>query len=928
MELTPEQKKAISYRGGDLQIVACAGAGKTEAISRRVAALLHEGVEPHAIIAFTFTEKAGAELKERIYRRTEELQGRAFLDKLGPMFVGTIHGWCFHMLQDAVPRFGNHEVIDEHRHAAFLSREARSLKLKDLGHGRHWAGIHEWIRIVDVIGNELMTPQMLEDGGLRERYEQYLDLMERFHFLTFSRIIAQAVAELEDPAVHERVCGGLRQLVVDEYQDINPAQERLIQLLSRPPVQLCVVGDDDQAIYQWRGSDVRHILHFASQRGGVKIVRLLENRRSRPLIVETAARFAAAIPDRLPKTMRTERDPLGPMLCTWRAVTDLEESQIVAQTVQGLLDKGFRHRDIAILLRSVRTSARPIFDALASRGIPVACGGRTGLFMQPEIDAIGRMYALFAGFNQWRVQPFAPAEPIDTASVAKLMAGRLTFERTDDEIEGFITDWISYLRKHGTRPVDLVDDYYRLLHFIKVQDHFDPDTPAGSASLGSLARFSQLLADFEHVTRRGRYHEHGSERQFLSGADRGRAFWFALGNYLLHYAVTAYEDFEGETAQEMDAVQVLTVHQAKGLEWPVVFLPSLVEGRFPTRRAGTEAQWPFSEAAFPQDKRERYAGSDADERRLFYTALTRARDMVYCSCFDHKKQAFKPSPYIREITGSHTIERRISLPLPEAPDRSVQRDVPPLEISFSQMASWVDCGYAYRLSTVFGFQQRLAEELGYGKAVHHVLRTLAELAFNRGGIPRPAEVRALVEREFYVPFANTASHSNLFQSALQLVQTYVSDYADDLRRIWEIERPFELHTNDGLLMGRADIILDREAGKKDSLAIVDYKVSRDEERADRHELQLRIYSHAGRREGFDVRGAYLHSLAQSGREPVAIEEAVVRDAVHTAAESLSSIRRGGFPPRSSKTTCAACDYAHVCRYCDENVRARLQDWGN
>lgn len=227
MELTTAQKNIISYRGGDLQIVACAGAGKTEAISRRVAALLREGVEPRAIIAFTFTEKAGVELKERIYRRTEELVGHDFLDRLGPMFVGTIHGWCFHMLQNAVPHFGNHEVMDEHRHAAFLSREARTLELKALGDGGQWADIHEWKRIVDVIGNEMISKESLGKGGLRERYEKYEDLLERFHFLTFSSIISQAIAQLEKSDVHQRVCGHLRHLIVDEYQDINPRRRDL-----------------------------------------------------------------------------------------------------------------------------------------------------------------------------------------------------------------------------------------------------------------------------------------------------------------------------------------------------------------------------------------------------------------------------------------------------------------------------------------------------------------------------------------------------------------------------------------------------------------------------------------------------------------------------------------------------------------------------
>lgn len=267
-----------------------------------------------------------------------------------------------------------------------------------------------------------------------------------------------------------------------------------------------------------------------------------------------------------------------------------------------------------------------------------------------------------------------------------------------------------------------------------------------------------------------------------------------------------------------------------------------------------------------------------------------------------------------------------TLPLPKAADVSIKGETPPLEISFSDMASWIDCGYAYRLSSVFGFQQWPAEELGYGKAVHHVLRSLAEQTRESGSIPDKEEIKALVEREFYTPFATAASHAQLFKAALRLVGTYVRDYSDDLQRIWELERQFELHTPDGLLAGRADVILDNESGQKQGLAIVDYKVSKGEERKDRNELQLRIYSHAGRREGCDVKAAYLHSLGESRRESVAIGEDAVAESVVKVTHALSAIREGQYPPTTSKKSCTSCDHARICRYCDTSVRAGMEEW--
>ena len=262
--LSPAQLKVVTVRNCDLQVIACAGSGKTESISRRVATLIEEGVEPSSIIAFTFTEMAASELKDRITARVSEVKGKEFLDRLGKMFVGTIHAWCFRMLQDHVPEYGNYDVLDEHQHAGFLAREFNGIGINKLAGVKQWERINLWQKTADVIGNELLPSNRLK-GVIKEISEAYDQKLDHYRFLTFSRIISQAVQELKKPKVGKQVVTPLRHLIVDEYQDINPAQETLIEQLAQPHVQLCVVGDDDQAIYQWRGSDVGNILGFSKE---------------------------------------------------------------------------------------------------------------------------------------------------------------------------------------------------------------------------------------------------------------------------------------------------------------------------------------------------------------------------------------------------------------------------------------------------------------------------------------------------------------------------------------------------------------------------------------------------------------------------------------------------------------------------------------
>ncbi len=912
LQLSPEQQAVVDHRGAHLQVIACAGSGKTESISRRVAALVREGAPPESIVAFTFTERAAGELKERIVARTVDACGEKVRGRLARMFVGTIHAYCFKLLQDHVPKYGNFDVLDEHRHAGLLAREGNRLSIATrLGTTGRWASVQEWKTTVDVIGNELIPRAHLQ-GDLGALYDDYVATLDRYHYLTFSLVIQKAVEALDDPTVFAAVHGPLRHLIVDEYQDVNPAQEALIRKLGTSPVEVCVVGDDDQAIYQWRGSDVANIQRFTTNFAGAQTHSLLANRRSRRAIVEAAEKFAQTIPQRLEKSMRAERDAAENSVVAWRGQTPEDEAATIAATIVRLHERGYRYRDIGVLFRSVRTSAPALIAALAERGIPYTCGGRTGLFLQPEIELLGRTYVWLAGWK-WRPPGYGVEEVEDTQDTL-----------VDDYVHSFgaavsrkqllatLNGW-KRLVGDTQKPVNLIRDFYSLLNELGIHE-LDPDDAAVAARLGAFARFSNILADFENVTRRGRWQtDESGEQSFRGGQDRGELYYQRLAGYLLHYARDAYEDFDGEIAPDVDAVDIVTVHQSKGLEWPVVFLPNLVSRRFPSSKAGSAREWQLPFAAFPAEARERYCGGDADERRLFYVALTRAREVVYASCFERQSNRARPSPYLEVLFGEE-IPERIELPLPAAPVAVRNDELAPLRVSFTDIASFDECGYRYRLSSSFGFETQLVSELGYGRAIHHVLRAVADATRAQGSLPSHAEVERLIDDEFYLPFANAGNFDNMRRTAGKLVHRYVDCYADDLERIWATERSFELQVREGTLSGRADVILDRHDGIDGALAIVDYKTSKGSDRDDLFAFQLAVYAAAGRAEGLHVQAAYLHHLDESERSSVAVDPPAVARAVDRVEELVSKLRSRHFSPKPASDRCAACEYRRLCRH--------------
>ncbi len=909
ISLSTSQQQVVDHRSGHLQVIACAGSGKTESISRRVAALVAEGLEPKSIIAFTFTEKAAAELKDRIYRRVADMKGREFLGRLGPMYVGTIHGYCLSMLQEQVPAYGNYEVIDPHRHAALLQREARRLDLKRLGTGLY-NSIAAFNEVVDIIGNELIPTDQLP-APIREVYEDYLDTLDRYHLLTFSLIVHRAVEELEKPEIHAQIHGRIRHLIVDEFQDINPAQERLIRLLGADPVHVAVVGDDDQSIYQWRGSDTNHILSFASSWPEVTSVSLATNRRSVRGIVHAANDFAGTIDPRLPKAMNGAREHEGPELVPWSAENSEEEAERIAVQIEHLHAKGFSYRDIAVLYRSVRTSCGPLLEALEERGIPFNCGGRTGLFLQQEANVVARTYAWLVD-NDWREARYGgEAEEITLPDLLVTYEAVFNGGNPISDLEAFLKDWKGNV-SDTRRPANLVGDYYRLLRILGAHE-LDLDNPVDNARCGVTARFSNLLADYENATRRSRrvFEPDGTE-VVKAGTNRGIWYYRNLASYIQHYAKDAYEDFSGESFEEVDAVAIVTVHQAKGLEWPVVFLPSLTSRRFPSSRAGRDRDWVLPESVFPDEVRQRYQGGDAEERRLFYVALTRARDCVYLSWFRRIKQAMKPSPYLIDLFGDEPPEGPDELPTPEPEATGSGNEAAPSQVSFSDLALYDNCPQQYRLAKSFGFQNVLVAELGYGNAIHHVLRLVAEHVLATGSPPSAAQVTDLIAQGFYLPFANQWGYDSMRASATKLIERYHEEWQEDLERIWATERPFEIHTEDGVLAGRADVILSNEKAGPDRLSIVDYKSSTDSDRDAMFAFQLAVYAAAGRGESLEVDSAFVHDLKTGSRDEKDVSVHAADAAVERATTLLGGIRRGEFPSSPEPDKCKRCDYRRLC----------------
>ena len=611
MKFTKSQKKAIGFGFANLQLIACAGSGKTEVVARRVAHLLSSdggGLAPRNIVAFTFTDKAAAELKERIVRRVRETFGD--LPGLAEMFVGTIHAFALELLKSEVPKYLQFEVLNEVQQSLFVDRHSQRSGLTtctDLQGVplQRYKDTQRYLSALDILREADLDQRGLGACTVLKGLGAYSALLDERSYLDYSAILEGAVDVLtNDLALRERLSERIRCAIVDEYQDVNPIQEAIVWSLHELGAKICVVGDDDQTIYQWRGSDVQNILSFDTRYPGVEQVSLEENFRSSDGVVETARAFIAQNRHRLPKEMKpTGAQPYeaGDIVALSFGSPD-DEAQYIARTAKALrgiaigeddTQRGISWSDMAVLLRSVKASGEPITRAFNDAHIPYVVVGMTNLFGTHEAEAARQLFYFMAsrqGVDETVVErAWQDADlGLDATDLRRAISNAArarAWLRGDDQKRWGLYSiqrlFLAFLEDAGIREERALNGRGEIVFY-------------------NLGKFSQLISDFETI----HFHSKPAEK------------YGSFADFLQYRAEDYYpEGWQDNQYANPDAVRIMTVHQAKGMQWPVVFVPALLKNRFPSKKPGGRSVWHLLPRAGVAGQA-RYEGTVEDEATI------------------------------------------------------------------------------------------------------------------------------------------------------------------------------------------------------------------------------------------------------------------------------------------------------------------------
>ena len=636
--LNDAQKQAVKTTVGPLLILAGAGSGKTKTLTHRIAYLLaHEKIWPNEILAVTFTNKAAHEMRERLAQLTGQVNSRNFMP-----WMGTFHGICVQILRTDGAQIGvpqNFIIYDEDDRQGLIKQAMKRLSI-----GTDKIKPRAVSSAISNAKNELLTPDDYAAGAhypFQQSVAKIYDLYERLRSeagaLDFDDLLIETVRLLRDvPEVRANYRQRFKHILIDEYQDTNAAQYAIVKYLVNEQRNICVVGDDWQSIYSWRGADFKNILNFERDFPGAKVVKLEQNYRSTGAILEAAQQVISKNLERTDKKLWTSAGAGAPVQIQ-AAADESEEAYLVANRILAQVSIGARDfGDFAVLYRT-NAQSFAFERAFMQQRIPYQLVGGVRFYDRKEIkDIIAYLRLLYQPNDRMSFSRIAnvPARGLGAVSLEKFLlwqAGSnmdiLTALVNADQTDTLaprakkalmqLGDTLGELQTHimsGVNPSEIIE---RLIEKIDYRDYILDGTPQAEereANLGVLAADAQAFA--------------------------------GLPDFLEEVALMSTADQSSDVAK----VTLMTLHAAKGLEFPVVFMAGMEDGLFPSERALEEG---------PRNLEE--------ERRLCYVGMTRARQELYLTYAQSRQQFGQrsynmPSRFL-EDTGAELFAPQPARPL-------------------------------------------------------------------------------------------------------------------------------------------------------------------------------------------------------------------------------------------------------------------------
>ncbi|MDO8512258.1 MAG: UvrD-helicase domain-containing protein [bacterium] len=955
-DLNTEQRAAVTHEKGPLLLIAGAGTGKTTVIANKILWLIQErGIRPDNILALTFTEKTAKEMEERV-------------DRLLPMGlsrvrIATFHGFCERLLRDYAIEIGldpSFKILTVPEQWLLLRRHLFELPLnyyRPLGNPTSF--IKDIVRAIGASKDQDLMPERYISyaGVLRESaetendekkkagllesavrwnefgevYRAYQQIVLQEGAMDFGDIILNAVRLLEErPSVAMRLRETLEEVLVDEFQDTNGAQNTLLRLLVPDKNgQITVVGDDDQSIYAWRGSNIANILTFQEWYPGAKKIVLTKNYRSPQTLLDSAYKLIQFNnPMRLEKTANVdkrlqsatgEQNSLSVSHHHFPTIED-ECAFIADQIIYGVEKMNRSLSDFTILLRA-NAQSDIIVPALIQRDILFHVSDARGLLLRPEVrDVIAYLRVVF--------------NPRDNVSIFRLISHPIynlaPYERqrlfNDSRQENF--DLTEKLRTASKQPEYSEETKTGLKKFIDLLDQHVASAPSAQPSriaLEYLQKSGYLEWAIKNSEQTPEILPNISEFvQFIKEYERSdqEASLLSFLDYLELVVSSGESPAQASLSGDFEAVKIQTVHSAKGLEFPVVFILGATKDKYPGANRSNPLEIPnyFSDSQ-GIDEREAHT---MEERRLFYVAMTRAKERLFITSASQSltgKSIKKPSLFIEEaeietVAGKGTtIAQQLKLPISlekKATKNSISLTIPKTT-SVSQIENYEKCPLQYKFQYIYRIPVLQGHAMTFGNTIHKILKEVAQKV-TAGQTLEIADALSLYKKHWNSDGFEDRQHEEERKEKGKIILTAyleANPYLLNTKPLYA-EESFRLRIDDVIVNGRIDRV-----DKIDGLiTVTDFKTGKvkDQKDADKS-LQLSVYAIA-LKDAFDIKAErlVLSYLEGPTDRRTTRTDAVLKKTRKRLMETVNKIVAQDFTPKPEKMTCHFCAFNKICDF--------------